>query len=215
MNENKRDVETSPQTQFAREVVRARQIWRRYPILILTCDEELPGWIRNELPPVGSEENTLNEAGLIEQGILTPVDSTALDDADGISTGAYQILRPLLSYEVIGDMDERQRAWGGYLPALFDLLTWQDTARVAVAAAIIHSAHDTNTPFEWFVSELLDDATFRSRTYDDVYRRLVDHADGNMRERWQELMRADKLIRADFPNGIQPITQSKARKETE
>jgi hypothetical protein len=188
---------------FVQELMRARELWRQYPHLMLEGDDDLPDWTRDERAEKTEEEPR-------DADLLAPFDASAMDEASELH-GALQLLRTALPFPRHesgpyapndGRVEHWWRQWAGYLPALLDHLDWNSTSLVAVAAAAIHTQHDINTPFEWFITELLDKAQWRPLTYDDVLAYVVDDPDGNMRERWHALMRAEQIIKTDHPNGV-------------
>ena len=150
---------------------------------------------------------------LLESGVLVPVKIVDLNREEDEHLGTIQILRRELPYPhdraLEGGLQKWCQQWVSALPAILDRLNGHtEPKNVAVAAALIESNWGDDTPFERFVANLLDEADTRPVTFDDVRHLLLDSQDGNMRDDWARLVRSDRRMKADFPNGVPEMKEA-------
>jgi hypothetical protein len=188
---------------FVQELARARYLWHAYPRLVMS--ETLPEWAA-EYEPRHSNSPTSTETILISADILQPAKKIEFDQEADDHLGLIQILRREMPYES-KNYDEWHQRWVDQLPEVLDHLDTEDAAYLVCAGALLQSNFGIDTPFENFVEKLLKWSMHHPMSFNEVHDHLYG-VDGMLSD-WKSLVRADRRIKADFPEGVEEAQEEK------
>jgi hypothetical protein len=145
---NTRRVLSAGQTQaFLADLARARELWRRYPSLILS--RQLPQTLRgSEMCCSAKPDSKAGERLLVRAKVLRPAKRIELDAKQ--QRRSVRMLRNAMKERTTG-FGQFWKAWRDTLPQMLGLLEEDVLARVVGTGAMIAAEEALHTPCENFV----------------------------------------------------------------